>query len=173
VAAQRVRDINPDCRAEPLAVFVDGSSAEAVLAPAPDLLIDCIDSLGPKVALLAAALRAGIPVISSMGAALRRDPSLIRVGPLSAVRGCPLARHVRRRLRRTGLPLDFACVWSSESVAGLPGTAVAEADEPDYLVRGRPRQVLGSLPTVTGIFGLTAANEAIRRLSASARAGRT
>jgi tRNA A37 threonylcarbamoyladenosine dehydratase len=116
------------------------------------------------VASLAAALRAGVPAISSMGAALRRDPALVRTGPLSGVRGCPLARAVRRRLRRAGLPLDFTCIWSSEPVTDLPESAVTEPEGEDFLKRGRPRRVLGSLPTLTGIFGLTAANEALRLL---------
>lgn len=167
VAAERARDINPDCRAEPRAVFAHEESMTEILAPPPDLVLDCIDALSPKVAVLAAALGAGVPVISSMGAALRREPALVRTGPLSGVRGCPLARHVRRRLRRAGLPLDFTCVWSSEPVADLPESAMAEPELGEFLERGRPRRVLGSLPTLTGIFGLVAANEALRRLLAA------
>jgi tRNA threonylcarbamoyladenosine dehydratase len=60
--------------------------------------------------------------------------------------------------------MDFACVYSTEPLAHLPPAALDAPAEPNPVERGRPRRVLGSLPTVTGIFGLTAANVALRML---------
>jgi tRNA A37 threonylcarbamoyladenosine dehydratase len=169
-AAARVSDINPDCRIEAMRCFFDDETADAVLAGPPDLVIDAIDSLAPKTHLLAEAVVRKIPVISSMGASLRTDPSLVAAGPLRQVRNCPLARLVRKRLRKRGLPVDLTCIYSTERVAesGSPENESAESSAGEFR-RGRIRRTLGSLPTLTGIFGLTAANLAIRMLSSRDR----
>jgi tRNA A37 threonylcarbamoyladenosine dehydratase len=161
VAAERVRDIAPDCAVEPLRVFVHHDTLDQVLAGPPDVVIDAIDSYGPKVELLAAARGRAIPIVASMGAALRTDPTQVTVGPLATLTGCPLGRRVRQRLRQRGVPLDILCVSSREPVPRDRLGAPDAADLAD-LSRGRPRRALGSLPTLTGIFGLTAANEALR-----------
>jgi len=166
VAAARVVDINPKCKVEVLRSFLDETTAPAVLADSPDLVIDAIDSVAPKTQLLAELVSRGIPVISSMGAALRTDPSLVRTGALSEVKNCPLARLIRKRLRKRKLSVEFPCVYSTEEVQDLPDdvtTDTADSSE-ETLRRGRMRKTLGSLPTITGIFGLTAANLAIQTL---------
>jgi TatD DNase family protein len=108
----------------------------------------------------------GIPVISSMGAALRQDPGSIRVGPLAQVKNCRLARYVRRGLRRRGLELGFPCIYSIEPEAVPPRSDDLPpiGHDEETLSRGRARQPLGSLPTLTGIFGLIAANCAIQMI---------
>jgi tRNA A37 threonylcarbamoyladenosine dehydratase len=164
VAAQRVLDINPRCRVETLRCFAHAETMDDVLAGPPDVVIDAIDSLAPKVELLLALQQRGIPAISSMGAALRTDPTLIRVGPLTNARDCPLAARVRRRLRKRGCPADVLCVYSIEPLVHLPAAALGEAGDDGALWRGRRRRTLGSLPTLTGVFGLTAANTALRLL---------
>jgi len=166
LAKERVLQINPKCRVESLDCFVHRETVEQVLADSPDLVIDAIDSFTPKTILIEAMLRRGIPFISSMGAALRTDPTLVRVGPMKEVAGCPLAAKIRKVLRQMELPLDFTCVYSTEPRAQLPAEAIKAAPETgeESLVRGRKRSTLGSLPTLTGIFGLTAANTAIQRL---------
>jgi len=163
VARERVLDINPRCRVQALEIFAHQDTAEAILQDSPDLVIDAIDSLTPKLALLEAMARAGLPVLSSMGAALRTDPSAIRVGELADTRICPLARHVRKRLRRRGIERGVRCVYSLEPPRG--GDAIGQSDGEDRVLdRGRVRNAMGSLPTITGIFGLTLANEALRML---------
>jgi tRNA threonylcarbamoyladenosine dehydratase len=163
---RRVLEINPACRVEALRTFVHVETLDAVLAGPPDLVVDAIDSMTPKVALLAAAVERRIPVISAMGAALRTDPTCVRVGPLSKCERCPLAATVRKQLRRRGVPVDFPCVYSVEPVAGAIAGAIDRdgAEGEEILERGRPRRALGSLPTLTGIFGLVAANEGLRIL---------
>ncbi len=165
-ARARVLDIHRACEVEALEVFVHADTLDQVLAGPPDLVIDAIDSMGPKVKLLAACVQRGIPVISAMGAALRTDPTRVRCGPLSATQYCPLARRVRRALRSQGLLADIPCIYSDEpaDTRFVAPPEDAEKLAPDEFARGRARRVLGSLPTLTGIFGLFAANEALRML---------
>ena len=165
VASERIQQINPDCQVEPLETFVHHDTLDTILAPSIDLVVDAIDSLNPKVELLAAVQQRSIPVVSSMGAALRRDPTQIRIGRLSQTQNCPLARILRKRLRRRQIPLDFTCIYSTEPVQQLPPTAICDGDPTDHLTsRGRIRQSLGSLPTITGLFGLTLAHTALDQL---------
>ena len=169
-ARERILQINPACQVDIVPLFINKESVGVVLEPTPDLLIDAIDSLGPKVELLAAAHAKQIPIISSMGAALRTDPSLIQLGDLMATQKCPLARRVRRRLRMRGIDQGITCVYSTEPINFT-------YEEPEFgpandLVppdQAKPRRVLGSLPTLTGIFGLVIANQAIKQLSGGLR----
>lgn len=169
VARERVLAINPECRVEALQLFAGEETLETILTPRPDLLIDAIDSLNPKAQLLQGAYLSSIPVISSMGAALRTDPTLIRTGDLFETTRCPLAKHLRKRLRNRGVGAGIACVYSIEEIdfhyEPPSEDAAVVGEPPPYADRGRRRNVLGSLPTVTGIFGLTIANLAIMRLS--------
>jgi len=167
VARERVLAINSECKVDARQLFACDDTLDQILDPAPDLLIDAIDSLNPKTQLLQQAYLRQIPVISSMGAALRTDPTCIRAGDLFATSGCPLAKHLRRRLRRRGIDEGIPCIYSTEKINFDYRLSKEEAhgdDEPSA-DRGRPRNVLGSLPTITGIFGLTIANLAIMRLS--------
>ena len=167
IARERILAINSDCHIEALQLFAGDDTLDQILDPEPDLLIDAIDSLNPKTQLLHEAYLRKIPTISSMGAALRTDPTLIRSGDIFSSSNCPLAKHLRKRLRRRGVGEGISCVYSVEKTDfdyELPKEEVNVGDTP-YAERGRQRNVLGSLPTITGIFGLTIANEAIMRLS--------
>ena len=167
VAEERILAINSACRVEALQLFADEETLGRILEPRPDLLIDAIDSLNPKTQLLQGAYLGNIPTISSMGAALRTDPTLIRCGELFSTSNCPLARHLRKRLRRRGVGEGISCVYSIEKIDfdyQLPEEDDG-IDTSPYADRGRKRHVLGSLPTITGIFGLIIANQALLRLS--------
>jgi tRNA A37 threonylcarbamoyladenosine dehydratase len=167
VARERIAAINPRCQLEALQLFADDSSMEQILAPAPDILVDAIDSLNPKTQLLTAAHRRQIQIISSMGAALRSDPTKIQIADLMDTRSCPLARRLRQRLRRSGIERGITCVFSTEPVTfhyDKPEEILPGNDTP-YADRGRQRRSLGSLPTLTGIFGLVIANAVILRLT--------
>ncbi len=167
VARERVLAINSDCRVEALQLFACDDTLSQILDPEPDLLIDAIDSLNPKTQLLCEAYRRKIPVISSMGAALHTDPMSIRSGDIFSTSNCPLARHLRKRLRRRGVGEGISCVYSIGKIDFDFQEAEEQADDADApsTGRGRQRNVLGSLPTITGIFGLIIANMAILRLS--------
>ncbi len=150
-------------------MFADQETLSTILDPTPDLVIDAIDSLNPKIQLLAEVYNRGIPLLSSMGAALRTDTGKIAVGDIAESRGCPLAKRVRKRLRRIGIETGIRCVFSTEKVNFIyTPPPVSDPSVPPankYENRGRKRVVLGSLPTLTGIFGLILANEAILHLS--------
>lgn len=161
LAQKRVCDINPECRVEVADMFAHHYSIGKVLAFKPDLVIDAIDSLNAKVNVVAEIYRRDVPIISSMGAALKTDPSKIHFGDVFATRGCALARVVRRRLRRLGINKGIMCVYSTQATAD---EALADPEEGDDPGQGRPRNVMGSLSTVTGIFGLTLAHHAIEFL---------
>lgn len=163
VARERVLGINPSCQVTAIEGFVDADTVGGFIADSPDLVIDAIDSLNPKVELISAVRKAGLPLITCLGAALRFDPTLIRIAPILDAHHCPLGRAVRKRLRRREVPMDFPCVFSEEALPNpLPLAPPADVlSEAPLLDRGRARNTLGSLPTITGIFGLTAANMAI------------
>ncbi|MCX8157990.1 MAG: tRNA threonylcarbamoyladenosine dehydratase [Verrucomicrobiae bacterium] len=165
VARERVLDINPRCQVETLALKLDRQTAVQALSGQPDLVLDAIDSVTGKMALVLEAHTRGIPLMASMGAARRRDPAQVQAGLFSQVTACPLARHLRQRLRRAGFTGDFLCIYSTEPAAPLGVAARRDEkmsqEEPNLL---DPRAGLGSLPTLTGLFGLRLAHEALRFL---------
>ncbi len=173
VAVQRVRDINPACRVEGMRVFFDASQADAVL-DGMDWCVDAIDSLNSKVALIAACTTRGLPIVSAMGAADRSDPTRIRITDVSQTDVCPLARFVRKRLRRLGIVSGPIAVWSDEPPMPVP-TDHQEAPDlsPNEGRRGRVRRPLPSLAPLPGIFGLAAANVVLQRIVAAPGADST
>jgi len=167
VAEERIKAINPECTVEVLPLFVNNDSVSEILEGPIDLVIDAIDSLNPKCALLEAAYKQQIPVISSMGAALRRDPFLVRKADLMESWGCPLARAVRAKLKRRGVGRGIEVIFSAEEVR----YTYKRADEEEHADfneqvsdQGRRRNVLGSLPTVTAVFGQHLAHLALTTL---------
>ena len=167
VARRRVLDINPDCIVETKDMFVNADTLPQLLDIPVDFVVDAIDALNPKCCLMEALYERGIPFISSMGAALKTDPSFIKCGTLSASKNCGLAKFIRKRLRKRGLEISrINCVYSDEQVC-LPETALAF--DGDDASAGRVRHTLGSLPTITAIFGLTIANYVITSLSGHRR----
>ncbi len=174
VASERVLAIHPGCQVDARQLFVHRDNLDTVLDERSDLLIDAIDSVGPKIELLAAASRRGLRVVSSMGAALRTDPTAVRVSPLRKVTQCPLGRRIRKELRRRNVSLEFPCVYSIEPLTDLPEGAVSQEGDAaeDTYQRGRKRSTIGSLPTLTGIFGLTVANCALEILLGDSFPGR-
>ena len=167
VAQERILDINPAVVVEPLDIFAHEDTLQQIVAQPVDLVIDAIDSLAPKLALLEGLYRRKIPTISSMGAALRTDPAKITTGDLMDTHGCPLAKQVRTKLRRRDVGRGIFCVYSTESVS-YEYCEPEEEEHADYneqiLDRGSVRKVLGSLPSITGMFGLRIGHEAIFKL---------
>ncbi len=179
VARERVASINPAAIVEAKSILINdktiGELFDGDWSTPADYVVDAIDSLGPKVTLVAELVRRRARFMSSMGAALRFDASLVRVGKLSDVVNCPLARQLRKRLRRVGVDPDAVkCVYSPEPIrdALRAGVEAFERVDPAAPLTpenannppGRPRNTLGSLPTVVGLFGLRIAHEAILEL---------
>ena len=143
VAAARIRDINPAIQVTPIKLFFDEATA---LDVAPDFVIDAIDTVPSKIALYKWCVSRDIPFVSSMGAARKTDVTQIKIAKISKTTVCPLAAKIRKIVRNERLP-DFNVVYSTETAAPT-GTA----------------RTFGSLVTVTGIFGLMAANYAVRTI---------
>lgn len=159
VAAERIKDINPDCQVEIKDMFVDAATLPSLLQTKVDMVIDAIDSLNAKCQLIEELFKREIPFISSMGAALRTDPSYIKQSTLDKTKNCGLSKMLRQRLRRRGVDISkIACVYSDEPNNEQRQSACLKNDNPSQ------RNTLGSLPTITAIFGLTIANAVIKKL---------
>ena len=156
VMAERVADINPACRVTLISDFLDADCMERVLRGGFDQVVDAIDSLSSKLALIETAQRLGLPIVSSMGAGGRLDPTRIRVGDLMDTQVCALAREVRSRLRRRGIGRGIRVVWSDE-----PPRPPAPPRETG---RGRARAVNGTLSYMPPLFGLMLAGVVVQRL---------
>lgn len=162
VATERLLDINPDCIIDARRAFINGDSVADLLEPPLDLVVDAIDSVNAKTALLQAAVERGIPTVSSMGAGGRQDGSRILVGDLSETEVCPLAYMMRKRLRRRGITTGIRCVYSTEPCRNdlLPDPIDVEAHDGP----GRKRTPLGTLSYMPALFGLRIAEEVIRQI---------
>ena len=127
---ERLRDIAPTCSVTAERLRVDSENVDALLDRArPDAIVDAIDDVPAKLALLAECLRRGIPAWSAMGAARKRDPSALCVTDLSKTQVCPLARRVRQGLRDLGFTKGIRCVWSRETAAPqTPGAPLVGGD---------------------------------------------
>ena len=114
VMAERIRDIRADCEVDARTLFYLPETAPLVPLEGYDLIADCIDNVTAKLHLICAARAAGVPVISAMGAGNKLDPSRFRVSDLSETRVDPLARVLRRELKKRGVE-RLPVVWSDEA----------------------------------------------------------
>ena len=162
LARARVLDINPDCQVDARQTFINADTVDGLLEPDLDLAVDAIDSLSSKVLLLAACVRRGLPVLSSMGAGGRMDGGQVLCADLDRTRNCPLARVVRQRLHRLGIRDGIPCVYSLEPARNkLPHDP---RDAGDHQGAGRPRTPIGTISYMPALFGLRLAQEVISRL---------
>ena len=103
VCAQRLADINPDCKVTPITLFYSAETADEIDLSQFDYIADCIDTVTSKLLLIQRAKQAGVPIISSMGTGNRLDPSRITVTDVYKTEGDPLARIMRKELRARGV----------------------------------------------------------------------
>lgn len=160
--AGRLRDAISGIDVDVRRVFFDAETADSLLEVPVDVVVDAIDSLGPKVELLAQCCRRGIPVITALGAGGRLDPTRVRTGPLAKTQGDPLASRVRKMLRRRGSIDGVMAVYSEE-----PCQPIREGFSrfTDDLVRGRQRVIQPSCVMVPAAMGLAAAAHVVGRLA--------
>lgn len=162
VLAERFRQIHPQARIEAWVRFFDPTEEEEFFQGQPDVLIDAIDRPGAKAALLAGAWKRRILTVTCGGAGGRRDPLRVRVADLAFTSHDRLLEKVRILLRRKyafpkgGQPFGIPCVYSTEPM--FWGGIGSDHMDPDH------RRKYGTVAFVTGVFGLTAAAEAIRLL---------
>jgi tRNA A37 threonylcarbamoyladenosine dehydratase len=164
VAAARVRDINPGCDVDPRVAFIHTDTLPELLEPRPDVVIDAIDSMTCKVALMRTAHEGGLPIVTAMGAGGRMDSSQLFVGDLSHTRICPLAARVRKELRKAGITKGIRCVYSLEPADNKrPANPV---DIEPHRGPGRARRPVGTISYMPAIVGLKVAEEVLRMLLA-------
>ena len=153
----RIADINPDCQVTILKVFLTTENVNELVPSDCDYVIDCIDSLVCKEALVAESFKRGLKVASSMGAGNRLDPSRIKIADISKTDMCPLARQMRKRLlKHHDIRRGILTVYSDEHPRDpLP---------PEPTSQGRPRAVNGTISYMPPLFGYTLAGAVINRL---------
>ena len=167
VMAERLRAINTDCEIVALEKRFT-STVNLNLQPQPSLIVDAIDSVDCKAELILGATEAGIPIVSSMGAALRLDPTKVKVTRFEKVEGDGLARALRQRFKKLSRfpAAKFSAVWSSEAPAVLnTGSQRHRGEDQDSVSPCLCVKNKGSLMQVTATFGMCLASEAIRILT--------
>jgi tRNA A37 threonylcarbamoyladenosine dehydratase len=181
VMAERLRLVNPVAVVEPIAKFYSAELSEELLSGQIDFVVDANDNVAAKAHLLATCLARGLPVVSSMGAAARLDPTEVRTADLSDTEYDPFARSVRKLLRekhgidaRKGLPTGITAVYSNElpiapdalSYDSAEGYVCVCPNGSNGLHSCDKRsRIEGSTAFVTGAFGLACASVVVRRLT--------
>lgn len=161
VMAQRIQDINPDCKLTVMKEFLTPESVVDVLTSEYDAVVDAIDSMSSKASLIETAWHKKIALFSSMGAGGKLDPSSIRTGDIMDTSMCKLAKQLRRHLRRRGVGRGIQTVYSTEApMPALP---------PEPVAHGRPRAVNGTVSYLPSIFGLTLAGLVTNHIIGDAR----
>lgn len=157
VLSQRLLDINPALQLSARQEYVEVESVETLLQDGYDYVVDAIDTIAPKVALLATCLQRGISVVSSMGAGARKDPSHIRYADLADTCHCGLARAVRTRLRKMGIKKPLPVVFTTE----IPLAHAVQEVEGER----NKRTTVGTISYMPAIFGCYLAAHVINKLT--------
>lgn len=156
-AAERVKAINPDCNVTAVPLFFNGETADQFDFSSFDYVADAIDLVTWKLELIRRAKEAGTPVISCMGAGNKLDPTAFHVADISRTSVCPLARIMRKELKRRGITEGVKVVFSTEEALSPAFPEFSELRE-----NGRPAP--GSISFVPTAAGLLLAAQIIREL---------
>lgn len=158
VLAQRIRDINPEIKINEVPAYIkDQFTDELLNSDRFSYVADCIDTLSPKVFLIKKCLEKGIPLVSSMGAGGKVDPTQLRIGSIWESYNCNLAYYVRKRLGQMGLRNQaIKAVWSPEK-ADQSRIIPAPADNPK-------KSLIGTISYMPAVFGCAVASVVIRDL---------
>lgn len=167
--AERLRVLNPRCGITPVIRACEPANVDGFNLGQYTYVLDCIDSITCKVALIRTAHAAGCTLFSAMGAAAKLDPTRVRISSIWESHGCPLAKWIRRRLRESGFQGDFQVVWSPENLEPVESTSVACGTHTCYCPKFVPlgdgvqehrdwcaeKQVInGTAVHMTAIFGM-------------------
>ncbi|CEN44249.1 conserved hypothetical protein [Capnocytophaga canis] len=156
VLASRLKDINPELELTALTEFLSPERAFEVVTPDFDYVVDCIDSITPKLNLILSARAKRIKLISSMGAGGALDPSQVKVADIRKTRDCPLARNIRKRLKKEGIHSGFKAVYSSEVASK---DTMQQTDGTNF-----KKSFYGTISYMPAAFGLHAAATVINYL---------
>jgi len=151
---ERFADINPDCQVTALEEFLhDDRMVQLLESESYDCVVDCIDTLAPKVFLLYHAHRLHLPIVSSMGSGGKLDPFQVKASDIAQSNTCPLAAMVRKRLHHLGVYSGIRVVFSTEKV---PPHAMMEEHSENH------RTTIGTISYMPPLFGCILASEALR-----------
>lgn len=156
VAAQRIHDINPDCQVTTKPMFYLPENADQIPLQQYDYVIDCVDTVTAKLEIIRRCHAAGVRLISSMGAANKLDPTRFRVADISQTSIDPLARILRKKLRKEGIH-HLKVVYSEEAPIVAPAAITESSDRP----------TLASVAFVPPAAGLAIAAEVVKDLIGS------
>ena len=160
VMAERLKDINPALEITVLVQYVQNEIIDTILEAGNfDYAVDCIDTLGPKVQFIKACKDKGIPIVTSLGAGGKLDPSMVEIADISKTHTCTLAKYVRKRLHAAGIFTGLTVVFSPE-VIDATKVIVTEKAFPK-------KSLIGTISYMPAIFGCTVASVVIRNLMAS------
>ena len=157
VVAERILDINPKLNLKKINEFLEPERMEEILTQEKfDYVLDCIDSLSPKLALIIICKRKKIKLVSAMGAGGKTDPSKVMVRDISKTNNCFLAKQIRKKLKKEQIHKGFRCVFSTEI---QDENSLKMTDGSNY-----KKSFYGTISYMPAIFGLYAAAEVIRFL---------
>lgn len=157
VVAERILDINPEINLKKINEFLEPERMEEILTQEKfDYVLDCIDSLSPKLALIITCKRKKIKLVSAMGAGGKTDPSKVIVRDISKTNNCFLAKQIRKKLKKEQIHKGFRCVFSTEI---QDENSLKMTDGSNY-----KKSFYGTISYMPAIFGLYAAAEVIRFL---------
>lgn len=165
---QRIKDINPKAQVEAIKKFYTKDDAEFFLGRKLDYVVDAIDNVTGKVSLAKECSERGIPFISSMGAGNRLTATDFRVADISKTSGCPLAKAMRKLLRKQGITTGIKVVYSPDLPqeplpveADCRNNCVCPTGDAHCAIK---RQIPGSISFVPPVVGLLIAGEVVRDL---------
>lgn len=162
VMAERISRINPDCRVVTHKDFITGENLAELIPMDVDYVVDAIDTITSKIALALWCEQKGIRLISSMGTGNKLDPTRFEITDVYKTRVCPLAKVMRRELRRRGVE-HLKVLYSSEEPIRLQ-TEQAASDAEISCGAVAKRQTPGSMPFVPPVAGMIIAGEVVRDL---------
>jgi len=159
ILAARFRDINPEIELTIVNDFISDEKTVELLKSQPfDFVVDCIDTLSPKVYLIYHALQIGLPVVSSMGAGGKMDPEKIRIDDISKTSYCKLAKVVRKRLADLGIKKGLQVVYSTE----VTDERAVRAEDSRY-----KKSTVGTISYMPALFGCFISSVVIGELTSS------
>ena len=160
VVAERLLDINPSLIIEKRQEFVLPENINSFSLDSFDYVIDAIDTVSAKLAIAEVCNAHSVPLISSMGTGNKQDPTALKVTDITKTNTCPLARVMRRELKKRGIS-HLRVVYSEE-----------EAMTPlEHITTDNGKTIVGSLAFVPSVAGLIAAGEAVKHLIAKGECG--
>jgi tRNA A37 threonylcarbamoyladenosine dehydratase len=170
VMAARLQQINPVAEIIPHRDFYGAESSSFLLSDRYNYVVDAIDHFTSKIHLIASCRKLGIPIVSSMGAAMKLDPTLIRAGDISETSKCRMARSVRKLLKKEGIQTGVKVVYSLEEFrkptmdGGCKSDCICPNKDEQLFACEHRRVILGSISYVPSIFGMTIAGIVVNDL---------